>query len=122
MKFLVDMPLSPDLARWLGAQGHDAVHAVDLGLQRAPDSAIIARTRQEGRTVVTADLDYPPVLALAQANEPSLILFRHGNWSEAEVIERLSGVLAGLSEADIAHSILVVDRDRVRRRQLPIDP
>jgi hypothetical protein len=28
------------------------------------------------RTIVTADLDYPRMLALAQSNEPSLILFR----------------------------------------------
>jgi hypothetical protein len=67
-----------------------------------------------------ADLDYPLLLALAQTTEPSLILFRHGNWSEADVVARLSEVLAGLSEQDIAQSILVVDRDRVRRRRLPI--
>jgi hypothetical protein len=51
---------------------------------------------------------------------PSLILFRHGDWSEADVISRLSVLLAGLSEADIARSIQVVDRDRVWSRRLPI--
>ena len=120
MRFLIDMPLSPGLAQWLSEQGHDAIHAVNLGLQRAPDSDIVARAKQDARTIVTADLDYPRLLALAQTTEPSLILFRHGNWSEAEVVARLSEVLAGLSELDIAQSILVVDRDRVRRRRLPI--
>ena len=76
------MPLSPAVARWPGSQSHDAVHAAELGLQRAPDTDIIDRARQEGRTVVTADLDYPRLLALDQAAEPSLILFRHGDWSE----------------------------------------
>ena len=114
------MPLPPGLAQWLSDKGYDAVHAVTLGLQRAPDSNIIARAGQEARTVVTADLDYPRLLALAQTTEPSLILFRHGKWSEADVVARLSEVLAGLSEQDIAQSILVVDRDRVRRRRLPI--
>ena len=120
MKFLIDMPLSPTLAGWLNSQGHDAVHAVDLGLHRAADTEIIARAKPDARTVVTADLDYPRLLALAQATEPSLILFRRGDWSEADVIARRSDLLAGLSEADIAQSILVVDRDRVRRRRLPI--
>jgi hypothetical protein len=36
------------------------------------------------------------------------------------VIARLDEVLAALDEADIAGSILVIDRDRVRRRRLPI--
>ena len=83
MKFLVDMPLSPALARWLGIRGHDAVHAAELGLGRAADTRILAQALQDGRTVVTADLDYPRLLALAGAVGPSLILFRGGDWSEA---------------------------------------
>jgi predicted nuclease of predicted toxin-antitoxin system len=114
------MALSPALARWLNGAGHDAVHAVDIGLHRAPDTDIIARAKQEARTVVTADLDYPRLLALAHAVEPSVILFRRGDWSDADVVRRLSEVLASLSESDIVQSILVVDRDRVRRRRLPI--
>lgn len=114
------MPLSPAAARWLGSQGHDAAHANDLGLQRASDADIMARARQEGRTVITADLDYPRLLALAQATEPSLILFRHGNWSDGEIVARLAEVLRSVPETEIAQSILVVDRDRVRRRRLPI--
>ncbi|MGH6768207.1 MAG: DUF5615 family PIN-like protein [Xanthobacteraceae bacterium] len=62
MKFLVDMPLSPALAAWLREQGHDAVHAAELGLHRAPDVEILAHAKQELRTVVTADLDYPRML------------------------------------------------------------
>jgi predicted nuclease of predicted toxin-antitoxin system len=115
------MPLSPALAAWLGDQGHDAVHAAGLGLHTASDSEIMARAKDEARTVVTADLDYPRLLAVARASEPSLILFRNGNWSEAGVRTRLSEILTTLTEADIVNSIIVVDRDRVRRRRLPIE-
>ena len=120
MKFLVDMPLSPTLAAWLRDQGYDAVHAAELGLNRAPDVDILTRAKQESRTIVTADLDYPRLLALARTNDPSLILFREGDWSEADVIARMSEILRALSAADIAQSIIVVDRDRVRRRRLPL--
>lgn len=114
------MPLSPALAAWLADHGHDAVHAADLGLQRATDVAILARAKDEARTVITVDLDYPRLLTLAQTTEPSLILFRDGDWSEAAVIARMSEVLAALTEADITRSIIVVDHFRVRRRRLPI--
>lgn len=114
------MPLSPSLAAWLSQQGHDAVHATDLGLHRAADADIIVRARREGRIIITADLDYPRLLALARATEPSLILFRGGDWSEREVRDRLSTILQGLSAADISQSILTIDRKRVRRRRLPI--
>jgi predicted nuclease of predicted toxin-antitoxin system len=120
VKFLVDMPLPPAIAAWLAGRGFDAVHATDLGLYRAPDSEIIARAKQEARTIVTIDLDYPRLLAIARSVEPSLILFRNGDWTEAEVRNRLDAILSTLSADDIAQSIIVVDRDRVRRRRLPI--
>jgi predicted nuclease of predicted toxin-antitoxin system len=72
VKFLVDMPLPPALARWLAAQGHDAVHADAVGLGRSTDREILTRARQEARTMVTADLDYPRLLALTGTEGPSL--------------------------------------------------
>ena len=91
---------------------------VDLGLHRAAGSEIIARAKRELRTVITADLDYPRLLAVARASEPSVILFRNGDWTEDQVRKRLAQILAGVTEHDIAQSIIVVDR--VRRRRLPI--
>jgi predicted nuclease of predicted toxin-antitoxin system len=119
VKFLVDMPLSPTLAAWLGDQGHDAVHAADVKLAQATDVAILALARRDDRTIVTADLDYPRLLALGKATDPSLILFRDGNWSDAEIVARMSDVLQAVG-SDIASSIVVVERDRIRRRWLPI--
>ncbi len=114
------MPLSPALAVWLRDQGHDSVHVMELGLHRASDDELIVHAKQEARTIVTADLDYPRLLAMARTTEPSVILFRDGEWSEAEVIERIAEVLAALSESDIEQSIIVIERDRVRRRRLPL--
>lgn len=120
MRFLIDMPLSPALAKWLLEQGHDAVHAAELGLERADDEVIIERARGEVRTVITADLDYPQLLALSEAIEPSLILFRGGDWSEQEVIDRMRQILATMNADEFEKCILVVERGRVRRRKLPM--
>jgi predicted nuclease of predicted toxin-antitoxin system len=72
------------------------------------------------RTVLTADLDYPRLLALAATAQPGLILFGGGDWSEADVIARLREALGALEEDYLAHSVIVVERGRVRRRGLPI--
>lgn len=120
MKFLVDMPLSPGLARWLTQKGHDAVHAFSLGLDRAPDTIILERARQEGRVVITADLDYPRLLALTHAEGPGLILFRGGRYGESEVIKRLERVLKRFSGDVLAKSIVVVEKNRIRYRSLPL--
>jgi predicted nuclease of predicted toxin-antitoxin system len=100
--------------------GHDAAHATELGLHRAADTMIMARANTEMRTIVTADLDYPQLLAIARATEPSVILFRDGDWSDADVVSRMREGLAALPDSDIAGSIIVVERERIRRRRLPI--
>lgn len=74
--------------------------------------------RVENRTIVTADLDYPRILALSGADEPSLILFRGGEWSDSDVVDRMDQILATAS--DLAHSMIVIDRQRIRRRKLPM--
>jgi predicted nuclease of predicted toxin-antitoxin system len=122
VKFLIDMPLSQDLAAWLRDRGHDAVHAAELNLAAAADVVILARAKQENRTIVTADLDYPRLLALAQERESSLILFRDGNWSEAAIIARMKEVMQRVTAADLSRSIIVVDRGRIRMRRLPFSP
>lgn len=122
MRFLVDMPLSPALAVWLAQQGHDAVHAFEAGLARAPDEVILERARNERRIVVTADLDYPRLLALAQAEGPGLILFRGGDYSEQEAVERLMRVLEVVPNEELPNSIVVIEKGRIRRRRLPLEP
>lgn len=122
MKFLVDMPLSPAVVAWLVHEGHDAIHASEAGLSHAPDADILSRARAEARVVVTADLDYPRMLAVTGRQGPGLILFRGGDYSELEALERLGRVLATVPTSDLSTSIIVIERNRIRRRRLPIVP
>jgi predicted nuclease of predicted toxin-antitoxin system len=118
MRFLIDMPLSPTLALWLRQQGHDAVHAGEMGLHQAPDVLILEYARGEGRIVLTADLDYPRLLALTKAQQPGLILFRGGDYNERECVERLGQVFERVPPQVLQNSIVVIERSRIRLRSL----
>ncbi len=120
MKFLVDMPLSPDLAQWLRAEGHDAVHADELSMNRSPDSEILQTAARSGRVVITADLDFPRLLAGLGSTSPGLILLRGGNYSEAESRDCVRRVLMSVAHAELPGSVVVVDLKSIRRRRLPI--
>lgn len=120
MRFLVDMPLSPELAGWLVRQGHDAVHVLEVGLDRASDAAILEHARNERRVVITADLDYPRLLTLMRTEGPGLILFRGGNYSEKEAVERLTQTLKTIPKEELPNSIVVIEKNRIRRRRLPV--
>ncbi|MDP2997679.1 MAG: DUF5615 family PIN-like protein [Bryobacterales bacterium] len=120
MKFFVDMPLSPELAQWLRAEGHDAVHGNDLLMHQSPDSEILRFAAANGRVIITADLDFPRLLSALGSAGPGLILLRGGNYSEAESLACLRRVLIWIAHDELPKSIVVVDRERIRRRWLPV--
>ena len=74
----------------------------------------------EGRVVVTADLDFPRLLATLSVSGPGLILLRGGNYNEREALECVERVLKVIPEHELPKSIVVVDQRSVRRRPLPI--
>jgi predicted nuclease of predicted toxin-antitoxin system len=121
VKFLVDMPLSPELAVWLRQKGHDATHASEMGLACAPDMEILEIAHREHCVVVTADLNYPRLLAVLQLEEPGLILFRGGDYSEQESLDRLKQTLGIIPIEELPNSIVVIEKGRIRQRRLPLD-
>jgi predicted nuclease of predicted toxin-antitoxin system len=114
------MPLSPAIAGWLRQQNHDAVHATESGLAFASDDVILERARREHRVVVTADLDYPRLLAHSKAEAPGLVLFRGGNYSERESFERLKRTFEMIAPEELPHLIVVIEKKRIRRTRLPL--
>lgn len=120
MKFLLDMPIPPSIASWLEERGHDAVHASSQGLGRASDRELLAHAVMEGRVVITADTDFPHLLALSRQTVPGVILFRGGTYTVQDLTELLVRVLDAVPEASLAHSISVADRRRIRCRPLPL--
>jgi predicted nuclease of predicted toxin-antitoxin system len=91
-----------------------------MGLDRALDRHLLDVALQEERVVITADTDFPQLLALSGDASPGVILFRSGDFSTGELIDLLARVLNAIPEAALAHSVCVVDRQRIRCRPLPL--
>jgi predicted nuclease of predicted toxin-antitoxin system len=120
MRFLIDMPLTPSLSTFLRELGHDAIHAADVGAARAADSTLLVKARTESRVVITADLDFGRLMAEVPEKSPGIILLRGGSYSDEEMIELVQRVLRSVKQELLAKSLVVIDRYRIRRRQLPI--
>lgn len=120
MKALLDMPVSAALLDVLNNSGHQGVHAYQLGMSTASDAALLDLARQQGYVIITADLDFPRLLVLSMAAGPGLILFRGGNYSDAEMCNLLERVLKEVAADILENSICVVDQKRIRITQLPI--
>ena len=61
-------------------------------MNRSPDAEILQATVRDGCVVITADLDFPKLLARLGSTGPGLILLRGGNYSEAQ-----SRIVCGVS-------------------------
>ena len=118
MKFLADMGLARSTVAFLRAQGHDAVHLRDQGLQQLEDDEIVEKARIEGRVILTHDLDFGRIIAVGRASVPSVITFRLNDMRPAQVNRYLAEVLARFAERLEAGALVSVN-ERVRR-SLPI--
>jgi predicted nuclease of predicted toxin-antitoxin system len=122
MRFLADMGVDQRIVDWLRTQGHDAIHLREQGMHRAADVDIFAKAIAEDRIVLTFDLDFGEILALAGAAVVSVVLFRLNNTRTPFVQKRLEAVLAADATALEQGAIIVVEDGRHRVRDLPIVP
>jgi predicted nuclease of predicted toxin-antitoxin system len=120
MRFLADMGISQGIVAWLQAQGHDALHLRDQGLQRLEDGTIFLKALQESRVILTWDLDFAEILALSGTQIVSAVIFRLLNARSEHVIPRLQRVLAESAHDLTTGAIISVEEHRHRVRLLPI--
>lgn len=93
----------------------------DVGLLRATDEVIFDHAADNGMTVITADSDFPMLLALRQARVPSVVLLRRV--AELPPAEHVALLLANLPNvlSDLDRGAIVsMAPDRIRVRDLPI--
>lgn len=120
MRFLADMGVDQRIVDWLRSQGHDAIHLREQGLHRAADADIFAKAIAENRVVLTFDLDFGEILALAGAAAASVVLIRLNNTRTPFVQKRLEAVIAADGTALEKGAIIIVEDGRHRVRDLPI--
>jgi predicted nuclease of predicted toxin-antitoxin system len=120
MKFLADMGISPRSTAFLRSQGHDAIHLHDASLDRLSDASILSKALDEGRVVLTHDLDFSDLVAASRARLPSVVTFRLRNMSADHVNRYLQLILADYQERLIAGAVISITEGQIRVRSLPI--
>jgi predicted nuclease of predicted toxin-antitoxin system len=120
LRFLVDMHISPLTVRDLRARGLDVIRVSDVLEPRAPDSQILAIAREDGRIVVTQDLDFSSLLAIGGHAGPSVITLRLEDALPSTVTNRVLAVVSALSQELEEGIVVSADETTVRYRFLPI--
>ncbi len=117
MKFIIDAHLPRRLAVWLSANGHDAVHTLDLPAgNRTSDRAIEQFADAEDRIVVTKDQDFVTSF-LVHGRPRQLLLISVGNMSNTALLAlfesglpRLTLALTNARYVELGHGKVAVHR------------
>ena len=120
MRFLADMGVSTTTLVALRQNGHDVEHLSELGLHQMEDQDIVSRAKAQERVVLTFDLDFGEIMALAGSSRPSVILFRMRNQTPPVVTERLLHTIQHYSAEVASGAFVTIEDFGCRIRRLPL--
>jgi len=120
MKFLADMNMSMSTVQYLRSNGHDTIHLREQGLERAADTVVLQKAREEGRIILTFDLDFGDLMASSKEELPSVIIFRLHDETPQALLPRLKEILLNCSEELEKGALILAGNSRNRIRRLPL--
>ena len=120
MKLLFDMNLSPGLVDLMGNCGWESIHWSSVGDPKATDRTIMEWGLKNGYCVITNDLDFGDILAVTDAQGPSVVQFRTQDLSPAHIKPILLTVLKQFKRYLESGALISVDETRSRVRILPL--
>ena len=120
LKILLDMNLSPEWVTVLENYDWSTIHWSSVGDPRASDTHIMAWAKRNGYLVFTHDLDFGMLLAVTQADGPSVIQARTQDVSPAHLETLIVSILQTYQTHLQDGALIVVDENKLRIRLLPL--
>ncbi|HLC17335.1 MAG TPA: DUF5615 family PIN-like protein [Thermodesulfovibrionia bacterium] len=120
MKILIDMNLTPDWVEVFKKEGWQAVHWSMVGDPRTSDRTIMNWARKNEYIVFTHDLDFGTILAVTEADGPSVIQVRTEDTLPLYLEKTIISAIEQYKKVLNAGALIVVDEHKLRVRILPL--
>lgn len=120
MKIIIDMNLSPDWVLLLTKAGYQALHWIQVGNPKAKDSEIMSWAVNHDYIVFTHDLDFGTLLAVTQANRPSVIQVRTQNVFPDEIGQLILNALKQFESELKTGALVTINQSKTRANILPL--
>ncbi len=118
MKLKLDENLSKRLADLFQVAGHDTATVVGQHMSGVADSDLITRCRDEGRALVTLDLDFGNPLLFRPSQYPGIAVLRPSEPVSHHDLEALCRTLiGGMAVEQLRGKLWIVERARIRIHQ-----
>lgn len=120
LKYLADMHISPVTCALLREAGYQVVRVSDVLSYKASDQQILEYARTQQMVIITQDLDFSALLAVANASGPSIISLRLGTVEPRAVAALLLRILPTVEAELVKGAIISVTEQKLRVRLLPV--
>ena len=116
LKFKIDENMPAEAAVLLAGAGHDAVTVPQQRLGGQPDPSVANVCRQEGRAIVTLDLDFADIRAYPPADYAGIIVLRLHHLDKLRILAVLQRLLGVLGQEPLAGKLWIVEEGSMRIR------
>ena len=117
MKFKVDENLPTEHVSILRDAGFEADSVVDQNLSGADDLALFEHCREEGRVLMTLDLDFANVRAYSPKSHSGIVVFRTKSQDKPTLIALLQRLIPASIRRSPERQLWIVEHDRIRYRE-----
>ena len=114
MRVKLDENMPADLASRLRQDGHDVASVVEEGLGGEDDPPVLKAATNEGRILMTFDLDFADVRHYPPGSHGGIVVFRLHDQRWSSLQEPVTRLLAAGTLEGLASGLAIVDETRVR--------
>lgn len=119
MKLKLDENISRHLKPKLKLLGHDVLTAADEGLLSQPDTTIAKTANEEGRVLLTLDVEFADLRKYPPGQHPGIILFRFKSLGPMSVNRLIEAFVRETDLGSLAGCIVIAEERKVRVRRPP---
>lgn len=120
LRYLANMNISPKTVEFLAQKGWDIFRVSKKLPATAPDELVLKLAGDEGRVIVTQDLDFSNLIATSGKSSPSLITLRLSVSDPDTVSRKLLTAVPQYHAMLEKGCILIIEDHTSRSRLLPI--
>ena len=120
MKIVIDMNIPPTWVSVFEGAGYEAAHWSTVGDIKAKDSTIMAWAVSHGYIVFTHDLDFGTLLAISEADTPSVIQVRTQNVFPDKLAKIVLDALKQFQTELETGALITINEAQAKARILPI--
>ena len=117
MRFLADESVYVAIVRALRDLGHDVVDLKEKKVYGVPDDEVFQLAVEQGRILVTMDLDFGNILLYPPGTHPGIIVLKLFELTVDGATNILRDFIQKTDESQIAKALVIVEPHRVRFRR-----